>query len=134
MLGDETALAVEQAELAAVTQFPHHRAGRMRHVGVERSAEERQPAGHGRLHVGAEAECPPRHLRYAGKAAIQFDGVEFFAVALDQIHHRFQHRILRMAFVELVTHQIVARLFCRCAAPDIDQAILGHAGRAGFCQ
>ena len=39
-----------------------------------------------------------------------------------------------MAFVELVAHQIVARLFRRRAADRIDQAILGHAGRARLRQ
>ena len=106
----------------------------MRHIGVERRAEERQPAGDGRPDVGPEAERPPRHLRHAGKAAVQFDRVEFLAVALNQIHHCLEHGILRMALEELVAHQIVARLFRRCAAQRIDQAILAHAGGAGFGQ
>ena len=34
--------------------------------------------------------------------------------------------------IKLVADQIVARLFRRCAAPDVDQAILGDAGGARF--
>ena len=102
----------------------------MRHVGVERRAEEGEAAGDGRLHVGPKAQRPPRHLRHAGKAAIELDRVEFLAVAADEIHHRLQHGILRMAFEELVAEEIIARLFGRGAAKRIDQAVLGDAGRA----
>ncbi len=125
MLGDKTALAVEQTELGAAAKRADHRARRMRHVGVERRAEERQPAGHRRLHVRAEPQCPPCHLGYAGKAAVELDGVERAAVAADEIHHRFQHRILGVALEKLIADQIVARLFRRCAAPDVNQPILG---------
>src|SRR5438105_2675849 len=111
MLGNETALAVEQAELAALTQASHHRDGRMRHIGVERRAEEGEASGDGRLDIGSKAERSPRHLGYARKAAIQLDGVEFLAVALDKVHHRLQHRVLRMAFIKLVADEIIARLF-----------------------
>src|SRR5258705_12671427 len=62
MLGNESALAIEQAELAAFTQASHHRDGRMRHIGVDRRAEEGEPAGHGRLHVGTKPDRPPRNL------------------------------------------------------------------------
>ena len=54
MLGDKTALAIEQAEIAAGSKLAHHGNRRVRHVGVERRAEERQTAGHGRLHVAAK--------------------------------------------------------------------------------
>src|SRR5215203_7393267 len=109
MLGDEAALAVEQAELAALAKASHHRDGGMRHVGVERRAEEGEPAGYRRLHVGAEPERAPRHLGHAGKAAIQLDSVEFLAVALDEVHDRLQHGVLRMAFIKLVADEIIAR-------------------------
>ena len=106
----------------------------MRHVGIERGAEERQPAGDGRLHVGAEAERSSRHFRHTRKAAVQFDGVELLAVAADEVHHGFQHGVLRMAFIELVAHQIIAWLFGRRAAARIDQPLLCYPRRAGFCQ
>src|SRR6185437_7304417 len=70
MLGDEAALAIEQAELCAITHLAHHRASRMRHIGVERRAEEGEPACYGRLDVGTEPQRPPCHLGHAGEAAI----------------------------------------------------------------
>src|SRR2546425_13094297 len=106
MLGTESALAVEQTQPAALTQGSHHGEGRMRHVGVERRAEEGEPAGHRRLYVGPKAKRPPRHLGHAGKAAIQLDGVEFFAVTLDEVHDGLQNRVLRVTFVELVANKI----------------------------
>ena len=51
MLGDEAALAIEQPEFCSVAQLPYHRAGRVRHVGVERRAEERQSARHRWLYI-----------------------------------------------------------------------------------
>ena len=126
MLCDETALAIQQPELGAAAQLSHHRAGRMRHVGVERRAEERQPAGHRRLHVGAKAQRPPRHFRHAGKAAVELDGVELPAVAADEVHHRLEHGVLRVAFEELVAAQIVARLLRRRTAPDVNETILRY--------
>ena len=103
--------------MRAVAQLAHHRAGRMRHVGVERRAEERQPAGHRRLHVGAEAQRPPRHLRHDGKAAIELDGVELPCRRRSTMSiTAFKHGVLRMAFVKLVADQIIARLLRRRAA------------------
>ena len=134
MLGDKAALAVQQAELAALAQLAHHRDRRVRHVSVERCAEEGEAAGDRRLHVGAEAQRSPRHLGHAGEAAVQLDRIEFPAVAADEIHHRFQHGVLRVAFIKLVAQQIVARLFRRGAAGRIDQAVFGNAGRARFRQ
>ena len=99
----------------------------MRHVGVERRAEECEAAGHRWLHVGAEPERPPRHLRHAGKAAVELDCVERPAIAADEIQHRVEHGVLRVALEELVADQIIARLLRRCAAPDVNEAILGNA-------
>src|ERR1700690_256815 len=96
MLGDEAALSVEQAEFGAVAEFPHHRAGRMRHVGVERRAEEGQSSRHRRPHVVAKAQGAACHLWYAGKAAIELDRVEFAAVAAGEGHRRPEHGVLRM--------------------------------------
>jgi hypothetical protein len=129
MFRDKAALAVEQAEFRAIAQAAHHRAGGMRHVGVERRAEERQSARHGRLHVGAEPERPPRHFRHTGKAAVEFDGVERPAVATGEIHHRPEHGGLRVAFEKLVPDQIIPRLFRRSAAPDMNQAVRGDPRR-----
>ena len=129
MLGDKAALAVEQAEPCAAPQASHHRAGRMRHIGVERRAEEGEPARHGRLHVRAQAERSPRHLGYAGKTAIELDGVEFFAVTACEIHHRLEHGILRMALVKLVAQEVVARFLGGSAAKRIDQTVFGDPGR-----
>jgi hypothetical protein len=106
----------------------------VRHIGVERRAEEGEAAGHGRLHVGAEAQRPPRHFRHAGKAAVELDGVECAPVAAAEFHRRLEHGVLGVALEEPVADQIVARLFREGAAPDVDQAVFGDASGARFRQ
>src|SRR5579872_6574058 len=106
MFGDEPALAIEQTERTASAEPPYHRAGRMRHIGVERCAKERQPAGHGRLDVRAQSQRPPRHLWHAGKAAIELDRIESLGVAAYQFRHRLEHRVLRVTFRELVALEV----------------------------
>ncbi len=121
MFCHEAALAVEQAELGAAAQLAHHRAGCVRHVGVERRTVEGQAAGYRRLHVGAQPERSPRHFGNDGKAAVEFDRVECPAVAADHVEHGAKHGILRVAFVKLIADQIIARLLGRRAAVDVDQ-------------
>src|ERR1700726_1241148 len=136
MLGDKTALAVEQAEAGATAQFSHHRTGRMRHVSVERRAKEGEAAGYGRLHVGAKAKRSPRHFRHTGKTTVELDRVERTAGATSEFHRRLEHGVLRVALEKPVADQIVAWLLRRRAAPDVNQAIFGDArgarlGKAG---
>src|SRR4029077_4998488 len=104
-------------------ELTHHRAGRMRHIGVERRAEEGEAASHRRPHIGTEAKRSPRHLRHAGQEAIELDRVEPLAVAADEIHYSFQHRILRVTLIKLVAQEIVARLLGGRAAEWIDEAV-----------
>src|SRR3954452_24193039 len=100
----------------------------MGHVGVERRAKEGQTARHGRLHVRAKPHRPPRHFRHAWETTIELNGVEGLAIASDEIHHRSEHGVLRMALDELIAEQIVALLFRRCPAPHVNYPIFRYPG------
>src|SRR5260370_33008678 len=109
MLGDNPALAVEQAKLGAAAQLVRHRASRVRHVGVERRADECPPAGHRRLHGGAEPQRSPSHFWHAGKAAVEPDRAERFAVAAGEGRESLEDGIRRMTRDKPAAYQAIAR-------------------------
>src|SRR3546814_9717654 len=97
----------------------------MAHVIGDRAAAKGEAAEHRRGPVPRPAEDAPRHLGHAGKAAIEFDGVEIFDRHAIQFERAGDRGLHADAAVVAVAVEDAWRLLRRRAHADIDQPVFG---------